>query len=111
MRELFDMAPTSPTVWLTIIVVTVLVGALLLIIARSIRRLFRFVAGWAERVMPRRVARVVGMAIVTVFVSTLVSGVLVERVLLARQQLVLGERRGDTGRAHPADLGAAVRQP
>lgn len=77
-RELFDMEPTAPTVWLTIIVVTVLVGALLLIIGRSIRRLFRLLVGWAERVLPRRVARVVGVAAVTVLLWTLVSGVLVD---------------------------------
>jgi uncharacterized membrane protein len=77
-RELFDMAPTSPTVWLTIIVVTVLVGALLLIIGRSVRRLFRLVVGWGERVLPRRVARVVGAVVVTVLLWTLVSGVLVD---------------------------------
>lgn len=77
-RALFDMAPTSPTVWLTIIVVTVLVGALLLIIGRSVRRLFRLVVGWAERVLPRRVARVAGAVAVTVLLWTLVSGVLVD---------------------------------
>ena len=77
-RELFDMAPTSPTVWLTIIVVTALVGALLLIIGRSVRRLFRFVVRWAERVLPRRVARVAGVVIVTFVLWTLVSGVLVD---------------------------------
>ncbi len=101
-RELFDMAPTSPTVWLTIIVVTVLVGALLLIIARSIRRLFRFVAGWAERVMPRRVARVVGMAIVTVFVWTLVSGVLVDGFFsLANSSFSVSDAVTPEGRTQP----------
>ena len=101
-RELFDMAPTSPTVWLTIIIVTVLVGASLLIIARSIRRLFRFVAGWAERVMPRRVARVVGMAIVTVFVWTLVSGVLVDGFFsLANSSFSVSDAVTPEGRTQP----------
>ena len=101
-RELFDMAPTSPTVWLTIIVVTVLVGALLLIIARSIRRLFRFVAGWAERVMPRRVARVVGMAIVTVVVWTVVSGVLVDGFFsLANSSFSVSDAVTPEGRTQP----------
>lgn len=77
-RELFDMAPISPTVWIPIVVVTAVVAALLLVIARSVRRLFRFVVRWAERVMPRRVARVVGGAVVTVVVVVLVSGVLVD---------------------------------
>jgi uncharacterized membrane protein len=77
-RELFDMEPISPTVWLPIVVVTVLVAALLLVIARSIRRLFLFVARWAERVVPHRVARVVSATIVTVVVWSVVTGVLVD---------------------------------
>lgn len=72
------MEPISPTVWVSIVVVTLLVAALLLVIARSIRRLFRLVVVWAERLLPRRVARVVGGVIVTVVVATLVSGVLVD---------------------------------
>ena len=101
-RELFDMAPTSPTVWLTILVVTVLVGALLLIIGRSIRRLFRLLAGWAERVMPRRVARVVGMAVVTILVWTLVSGVLVDGFFsLANSSFSVSDAVTPEGRTQP----------
>ena len=77
-RELFSMEPISPTVWLPIVVVTLLVAALLLVIFRAIRRLFRWVTGWAERVLPRRVARVVGVVIVAVALLTLGSGVLVD---------------------------------
>jgi uncharacterized membrane protein len=77
-RALFDMDPISPTVWVPITVVTVLVAALLVVIARAIRRLFRWVTGWAERVLPRRVARVVGVAIVTVALVFLTNGVLID---------------------------------
>lgn len=41
-RELFGMAPASPTAWPVIIAVAALVSVLILIVSRSLRRLFGF---------------------------------------------------------------------
>ena len=73
-----------------------------MIIGRSVRRLFRLVVGWAERVLPRRVARVVGMAIVTVLLWTLVSGVLVDGFFsLANSSFSVSDAVTPEGREQP----------
>jgi uncharacterized membrane protein len=77
-RELFGEDPGSPTAWITIVPVTVIVAGLILIISRSLRKLFRFLARWIEKVMPRRVARLLGGVAVVVLVFGLVNGVLIE---------------------------------
>jgi uncharacterized membrane protein len=77
-RELFGEDPGSATAWITIVPVTVIVAGLILIISRSLRKLFRFLARWIEKVMPRRVARLLGGVAVVVLVFGLVNGVLIE---------------------------------
>jgi len=76
--ELFGEDPGSPTAWITIVPVTVVVAGLILIISRSLRKLFRFLARWIEKIMPRRVARLLGSVALVVLVVGLVNGVLIE---------------------------------
>ena len=77
-RELLGEDPGSPTAWLTIVPVTAVVAGLILIISRSLRKLFRFLARWIEKIMPRRVARLLGGLALVVLVVGLVNGVLIE---------------------------------
>jgi uncharacterized membrane protein len=82
-RDLFGMDPIGPSVWLPIVPVTLLVAMLLLVAGRGIRRLLWLLVGWAERVLPPRVAKVVGVLAVGVLAVFLVSGVLVNGLFAA----------------------------
>ena len=55
-RRTFGMEPISPTIWLTIIPVAFVIGALILIIARALWKLFLFLIGWLDKLFPRRLA-------------------------------------------------------
>jgi uncharacterized membrane protein len=76
-RELFGMEPLSPAGWLTTAVVAPLTAAVLIVVARALRKLFRSVARGLNRVLPVRLARVLGAVIVVGLVSFLVNGVLI----------------------------------
>ncbi|WP_020142820.1 alpha/beta-hydrolase family protein [Terracoccus sp. 273MFTsu3.1] len=76
-RTLYGMEPASPTQWPVVIVVTVLLAVLILVVARSLRLLFRTVFGWLGRRLPRRVAVVVGSAVLLALIWSLLTGVLV----------------------------------
>ena len=75
-RTLFGMDPISPIVWLTIVAVTVPIAALILIIARSIRRLFRLLAGWLDKRLSRRLSRLLGGLAVILLAWFFFTGVL-----------------------------------
>ncbi|WP_061960551.1 alpha/beta hydrolase [Demequina flava] len=55
-RLSFGMEPLSPWVWPVILIAGVATGALLLIIGRSLRTLFRWADDLADRFLPRRLA-------------------------------------------------------
>lgn len=76
-RNVFGMDQTSISRWVPIILVTVAVAALILIIARAIWKLFAWLAAWLDRVMPRRVAVTIGVAVLALFFYFLINGVLV----------------------------------
>ncbi|GAA2745778.1 alpha/beta-hydrolase family protein [Terrabacter aerolatus] len=76
-RTLYGMEPASPTVWPVIIALTLLLAVLILVAARSLRLLFRTVFGWLGRRLPRRVAVVVGSAVLLALIWSLLTGVLV----------------------------------
>jgi uncharacterized membrane protein len=76
LRELFGMDTVSPTVWLTIVVVAIPVAAVLLIIARSLGKLFYFFARWLDKVLPLRLARLLGAVALLLFVWLLFTGVI-----------------------------------
>jgi uncharacterized membrane protein len=85
-RELFGMESVGPSVWLPILPVTLLVAGLLLVVGRCLRRLVWWVGGWAARVLPPRLARVVAVLLVAILTSSLVSGVLVDGLFGAANQ-------------------------
>jgi uncharacterized membrane protein len=76
-RTLFGMEPVGPTRWPTVLVVTVLVAALVLAAARSLRVLFNLIVRRLGRRLPRRLSLMVGAGLLTVVLLALWSGVLV----------------------------------
>ncbi len=68
-RELFGMEFISPSIWIPILPVTLLLAGLVLVISRSLRALFPRVASWDARYVPERVSRVIGIAVVVVLVA------------------------------------------
>ncbi len=77
LRELFGMPPTSWTGWPTSVIVTLVVGVLLLLIARGLRWLFRLVIGWFRHVLPPRLATTAGVISVVALLWLVASGLLV----------------------------------
>lgn len=76
-RETFGMPPVSFSVWPVIIGVAVLTAAVLLVVSRAIRLLFRTVGRWLGSWMPRRLAITLGTAALLLLGWGLISGVLV----------------------------------
>jgi uncharacterized membrane protein len=77
LRERFGMEPVSPTTWPVIALVTLLVAALLLVVARSLRLLFGTVGRWLARRLPPRLAWVLGTGALLALLWALFTGVLV----------------------------------
>jgi uncharacterized membrane protein len=76
-RTLYGMEPASPSVWPVTIAVTVALAILVLLVARSLRLLFDTVFRWLGRLLPRRIAVVVGLALLLTLLWSLLTGVLV----------------------------------
>jgi uncharacterized membrane protein len=76
-RTLFGMESVSPSAWPMIVIVTVIVAALILIVSRSLRKLFAFVGHQLGRFLPRRVGVVLGALALLIVFWLLISGVLV----------------------------------
>ena len=77
-RQLLGMAPLGIGDWPVIVVVALAVFALLLVIARLLRRLTRSIVGLLKRFLPPRVAVVLGVTCVVSLLWLLYSGVLVQ---------------------------------
>jgi uncharacterized membrane protein len=76
-RNVFGMDHTSVTRWLPILGVTLAIAVVILIISRSIWKLFAWLATWLDRVMPQRVAATIVVAVLGVFFYFLITGVVV----------------------------------
>jgi uncharacterized membrane protein len=86
-RSLFGMESTSPIVWLTIIAVAVPVAYVILIIARSLRKLFQLFARWLDKVLPQRLAQLLGAAAVVLLVWLFFTGVLANGFFAGANQI------------------------
>ncbi|MCZ6736735.1 MAG: alpha/beta-hydrolase family protein [Actinobacteria bacterium] len=75
-REIFGMESISPSVWLLIVPITLAVAAVILILSRAVRKLFQLIARWLNRIMPQRVARLVGGLALFIVLGFLINGVL-----------------------------------
>jgi len=76
-RDVFGMDPVSPMRWLPVTLYTVVIAAVILIIARAVRRLFILIAKLLDRILPTRVAVVLGVGALVVSFWFLATGVLV----------------------------------
>lgn len=75
-REIFGMESISPSVWLLIVPITLAVAAVILILTRAVRKLFQLIARWLNRIMPQRVARLVGGLALFIVLALLINDVL-----------------------------------
>ena len=86
-RMLFGMEEISPIVWLLIFPTGSLVAVLILILVRSLRKLFNWVADWFDRHLPRRLALLLGGVAVTVLLWAAWSQVLVDGFFTMMNQI------------------------
>ncbi|HEU4320190.1 MAG TPA: alpha/beta-hydrolase family protein [Acidimicrobiia bacterium] len=86
-RDLFGMERVSPGVWLTIVPVAAITAALLLIVARSFRKLLHVITRWLDRVLPARLARFLGWTFLVLILWGLYTGVLVNGFFVAANAL------------------------
>lgn len=77
-RRSFGMEELSPSVWPIVAGVALLSAAVVLVIARSLRLLFRTGGNLLDRWLPRRLANVLAATALVVLLNLLVSGVLVQ---------------------------------
>lgn len=76
-REIFDKAPISPTTWPVIVLVTLLVAGLILLVARTLRKLTAMGAGLLSRRLPPRLSLLLALTGLALLLWALISGVLV----------------------------------
>ena len=76
-RRIFDKEPISPAAWPIIVLVTVVVAAIILIVARSLRKLAAWGTRLLGRVLPPRLAQLISVVVIVALLWTLVTGVLV----------------------------------
>ncbi|MGI9643413.1 MAG: alpha/beta hydrolase [Acidimicrobiia bacterium] len=76
-REIFGMEKVDRSVWLPIIPTALVVASLLLIVARTMRKLFQIIVRWLAGAIPRRVARVLGTIAFIVLLAGFANGVLI----------------------------------
>lgn len=86
-RSLFGMDSVSPAVWLVIASVAIPVAALLLIIARSVRRLFDLIAHLLDKRLALRLARLLGALAVALLAWLVFTDVLEQGFFAAANQM------------------------
>jgi uncharacterized membrane protein len=85
-RSLFGMSSISPIVWPAILAITAAIALLILIIARSLRKLFAFLSRWLDKRLPRRLSQLLGGLAVLLLVWLFVTGVMVNGFFAAANQ-------------------------
>lgn len=86
-RDTFGMERISAMIWVTIIPVALTSSALILIVVRSLRKLFGFMTTWLGKVFPRRLAVLLGGVGLVLMVWGLWSGVLVNTFFAVANQV------------------------
>ncbi|MDN4483166.1 alpha/beta hydrolase [Demequina lignilytica] len=76
-RHLFGMEDLSPTAWPIVIGVAVLMAAIILVVSRSLRTLFRWAGDLLDRWLPRRLAVTLAAGALLLLLWLLISGLLV----------------------------------
>lgn len=102
-RDLMGMETLSPSTWPIVIGVTVAVAAVVLVISRSLRLLFRTVGDHLDRWLPRRLAITLSSAGLVILLWLLLSGLLVQGFFAASNALFSTQDAGDKpGVAQPS---------
>ena len=96
-RVTFGMPSISFTIWPVILVVALLTAALLLVVSRSFRLLFRTVGRWLGTWMPRRLAITLGTAALLLIIWGLLTGVIVNG-FFAGANFIFSGRDGATAK-------------
>lgn len=76
-RLAFGMEPLSPLVWPMILIVGAVIAAVVLVIARSLRRLFRWADDLLNRWLPRRLAVAIAAVVIVAALWWVASGAFV----------------------------------
>jgi uncharacterized membrane protein len=87
LRDSFGMERISATIWLTVVPVAVTVSAVILVVGRSLRRVFGFLTRWLSKLFPRRLARLLGGVGLILMIWGLWSGVLVNAFFATANQI------------------------
>ena len=91
----FGMDPLSPWGWPTIIIVAAFVAALILIIARSLRTLFRWTDDLLDRWLPRRLAVLVAAIVLVSVLWWVLSGAFVNAFFTTSNWIFSGRDADD----------------
>lgn len=86
-RQIFGVDMIAIIQIIPVLVFTVLVAAVILIIARAIRQLYRFLTRHIERVIPQRLANVVGTVLAFLVVIFVLNGVIVRGFFAAANSI------------------------
>lgn len=82
-RDDFGMERITPAIWLTFLLVAIAFSALILIVFRSIRKLLHFLIRWLEKVVPLRLAVLLGGVCLVMILWGLWSGLMVNTFFAA----------------------------
>lgn len=82
-RVLMEMEPTTGTRPISVALIALAVFVLLLLLARLFRRTFRFLSQRLQRVVPRRVSHVVGVAVAAALFWSVIDGIIFTLTLRA----------------------------
>ena len=94
-RATFGMDPVRPTVWVTIVIVTILLGSAILVAARSIRAALRLLVRLFNRRLPHRLSILLGTTALLFISWWVFTGVMVSGAFAAANQ-VFSVRDADT---------------
>ncbi|MGG5259295.1 alpha/beta hydrolase [Phycicoccus avicenniae] len=115
-RLLYGMPPIGPEGWPLVTAVTLLVAALLLLLGRSLGAAFRALSRRLVRLMPRRLANLLGAMLLVLVVWAVFSGVLVtgffsgaNALIAPSDQVVSPNTRVPTSPVRSAGPGSKVR--
>ncbi|WNM26419.1 alpha/beta-hydrolase family protein [Demequina capsici] len=94
-RHTFGMPDVNPTAWPIVIGVGALIAAIVLVVARLFRKLFRVAGHLLDRWLPRRLSITIGVAAATIVVWLALSGLLVQGFFTASNALFSVRDKGD----------------
>lgn len=95
LRAIFGMPSVSFTIWPVIVGVALVTSAVILVVSRSVRLLFRTVGRWLGRWMPRRLAITLGTGLLLLIIWGLITGLLVN-AFWAGANIMFSGRDGST---------------